>query len=118
MTIYQKAIQLLKESNTLTLSIVDEKGSLKIYPLEKVSSVNLNEIIFITKKNSIKFRSLKISNKCCVEVHSEDDMICIRGNIEIEENEKKMKQILSSEYIQRLESRGDLYILCIDFSCF
>lgn len=65
----------MNESNTLSLSIVDKEVYPKVYAMEKILSVNLNRIIFITKKDSNKVSLLNISNKCCVEVHTEDDMI-------------------------------------------
>ncbi|GAA0075813.1 hypothetical protein UT300005_01910 [Clostridium sp. CTA-5] len=43
--IYEKAIHLLNESNTLALSVVDENNYPNIYPMEKVISVNLNIVI-------------------------------------------------------------------------
>lgn len=104
--ICEKAIHLLNESNTLSLSIVDEDGYPKIYPMEKVLSVNLNRIIFITKKDSNKVSLLNISNKCCVEVHTEDDMLCLKGTMEIQESEGKKREILPQDYIKRLEARG------------
>lgn len=106
MTIYQHAIEMLKASDTLTLSIIDEKGYPKIYPMEKVLSVDLHKVIFITKKHSNKVNSLSLSNKCCVEVHSAEDMICLSGKIAVEENEDKMKQTLPIDYIKRLENSG------------
>lgn len=104
--IYEKAIHLLNESNTLSLSIVDKEGYPKVYAMEKVLSVNLNRIIFITKKDSNKVSLLNISNKCCVEVHTEDDMICLKGNMEIQESEEKKREILPHNYIKRLETSG------------
>ncbi|KGM92851.1 hypothetical protein Z968_13030 [Clostridium novyi A str. 4552] len=74
--------------------------------MEKVISENLDKIIFITKKDSNKVRLLNISNKCCVEVHTEDNMICLRGKIEIYKSEKGKIQILSKNYIERLEYSG------------
>lgn len=104
--IFEKAIHLLNESKTLSLSIVDKEGYPKIYPMEKVLSVNLDRIIFITKKDSNKVSLLNISNKCCVEVHTEDDMVCLKGNMEIQESEEKKREILPQNYIKRLEGSG------------
>lgn len=105
-TIYQKAIQLLNESNTFSLSIIDEDGYPKIYPMEKVVSVNLDRVIFITKKNSNKVRFLNLNNKCCVEVNTEDDMVCLRGCIEIQDSEEEKRKVLPADYIKRLEESG------------
>ncbi len=104
--ILENAINLLKESNTLSLSVIDEDGYPKIYAMEKVLSEDLNRIIFITKKSSNKVRLLNISNKCCVEVHTEDDMVSLRGNIEILEAEDKKRELLPHNYIKRLEASG------------
>lgn len=104
--IYEKAIKLLNESSTLSLSIVDEEGYPQIYPMEKVMSVNLDRVIFITKKDSNKVRLLNISNKCCVEVHKEDDMVCLKGNIEIQEDDDQKRKVLPRNYIKRLEGSG------------
>lgn len=104
--IYEKAISLLNESNTLALSILDEDRYPKIYPMEKVSSENLNRVVFITKKDSNKVNLLNRNNQCCVEVHTEDDSVCLKGNIEIHEIDKQMKESLPYEYLQRLERRG------------
>lgn len=105
-TIYEKAIYLLDKSNTLALSIVDEYGYPKIYAMEKVLSRNLENILFITKKDSNKVRLLNLSNKCCVEVHTEDDMVCLRGYIKIKNSDEEKKEILPQDYIQRLERSG------------
>lgn len=105
-TICEKAIGLLNNANTLALSIVDEEGYPKIYAMEKVLSTNLDQVVFITKKDSNKVRLLNLSGKCCVEVHTEDDMVCLRGYIEIEDNEKEKSGILPPSYLQRLERSG------------
>jgi general stress protein 26 len=104
--ICEKAVHLLNESNNLSLSVIDDDGYPKIYAMEKVLSVDLNRIIFITKKGSNKVRFLNISNKCCVEVHTEDDMVCLKGNIEILESEEKKRELLPQNYIKRLEVSG------------
>lgn len=104
--LYEKAIHLLEESETLSLSIIDKDGYPKIYPMEKVLSVDLNRIIFITKKDSNKVSLLNISNKCCVEVHTENDMVCLKGIVEIQESEEKKREILPEEYIKRLAASG------------
>lgn len=114
--ICEKAINLLNESDTLSLSIVDEDGYPKIYPMEKVLSVNLNRIIFITKKDSNKVRLLKISNKCCIEVHTENDMVCLKGKMEIQESEDKKREILPQNYIKRLEVSGS-HKYCVLIFC-
>jgi len=112
--IYKKAISLLNESDTLSLSIVDKEGYPKIYAMEKVLSINLNKIIFITKKDSNKVGLLNINNKCCVEVHTESEMICLKGNMEIQESEEKKREILPPNYIKRLEASGsDKYCILI-----
>lgn len=116
--IYEKAIDLLNKSNTLSLSIVDEEGYPKIYAMEKVLLVNLNKIIFITKKDSNKVILLKTSNKCCIEVHTEEDMICLKGNIEIQESEEKKREILPQNYIKRLEARGSHKYCVLIFRAF
>lgn len=105
-TICENAIYLLNKSSTLSLSVVDEEGYPKIYAMEKVLSVDLNTIVFITKKCSNKVRLLNINNKCCVEVHTEDDMVCLKGNIEILESEGKKRELLPQNYIKRLEDSG------------
>lgn len=116
--IYEKAIHLLNESNTLSLSIVDEDGYPKIYAMEKVLSVNLNMVVFITKKDSNKVSLLKMINKCCVEVHTEDDMVCLKGNMEIQESEEKKKEILPQDYIKRLEVSGSHKYCVLIFHAF
>lgn len=90
---YEKAVNLLNKSNTLALSMVDEDGYPKIYPMEKVVSVNLDKVIFITKKDSNKVKLLNKSNKCCIEVHTEDDMVLLKGNMEIHESEYIKKKV-------------------------
>lgn len=116
--IYEKAIHLLNESETLALSIVDEDSYPQIYPMEKVISENLDKIIFITKKDSNKVRLLNISNKCCVEVHTKDDMICLRGKIEIYNSEEQKKQLLPKDYIERLEHSGSHQYCILIFNTF
>ena len=88
------------------MSIVDEYGYPKIYAMEKVLSRNLENILFITKKDSNKVRLLNLSNKCCVEIHTEDDMVCLRGYIKIKNSDEEKKEILPQDYIQRLERSG------------
>lgn len=104
--ICEKAIELLNKSNTLSLSIIDEDGYPKIYPMEKVLSVNLDKVIFITKKDSKKVSYLNINNKCCVEVYTEDDMVCLKGSIEIQDSEEEKRKVLPQHYIKRLEGSG------------
>ena len=104
--IYEKAIQLINSSNTLALSAIDEYGYPKIYAMEKVVSEDLNKIIFITKRDSNKVRLLNINNKCCVELHTEDDSVCLKGNIEIQEDDEMKRKILPSQYVERLERSG------------
>ncbi len=104
--IYEKAIQLINSSNTLALSAIDEYGYPKIYAMEKVVSEDLNKIIFITKRDSNKVRLLNINNKCCVELHTEDDSVCLKGNIEIQEDDETKRKILPSQYVERLERSG------------
>lgn len=41
--IYEKAIKLLSESNTLSLSVIDVDDFPKIYPMEKVISHKLDK---------------------------------------------------------------------------
>ncbi|QEH67831.1 pyridoxamine 5'-phosphate oxidase family protein [Cellulosilyticum sp. ST5] len=103
---YEKAIQLINSSNTLALSAIDEYGYPKIYAMEKVVSEDLNKIIFITKRDSNKVRLLNINNKCCVELHTEDDSVCLKGNIEIQEDDETKRKILPSQYVERLERSG------------
>lgn len=104
--IYEKAIQLINSSNTLALSAIDEYGYPKIYAMEKVVSEDLNKIIFITKRDSNKVRLLNINNKCCVELHTEDDSVCLKGNIEIQEDDETKRKILPRQYVERLERSG------------
>ncbi|MDQ0150016.1 hypothetical protein ACFO6R_08365 [Eubacterium multiforme] len=112
--LYENAIRLLNKSNTLSLSVVDENGYPIIYAMEKVLQINLEKVIFITKKVSKKVSLLNINNKCCVEVHTEDDMVCLKGYIEIKNSEKDKKEILPKNYIQRLKNSGsDKYCLLI-----
>lgn len=114
--IYKKAIHLLDESETLSLSIVDKDGYPKIYPMEKVLSEDLKRIVFITKKDSNKVRLLNISNKCCVEVHTENDMVCLKGNMELQEGEEKKREILPQDYIKRLEASDGLKYCVLIFN--
>ena len=116
--IYEKAIHMLNESNTLSLSIVDKDGYPKVYAMEKVLSIDLNKIIFITKKDSNKVSLLNISHKCCVEVHTEDDMICLKGNMEIQESNEKKREILPQNYIERLERSGSNKYCILIFHAF
>ena len=112
--IYEKAVQLLKESNTLALSVMDEEGYPKIYAMEKVISVNLDTVIFITKKDSNKVCLLNKNNKCCVEIHTEDDMVSLKGNVDIVESREENDQCLPNEYIRRLEiSDSERYCILI-----
>lgn len=105
-TICEKAICLLEKNSILALSVVDEYGYPKTYAMEKVLSKNLEKIIFITKKDSNKVRLLNLNNKCCVEVHTEDDMICLRGHIKIQNSDEEKRKILPQDYMQRLECSG------------
>lgn len=104
--IYEKAIKLLNESNTLAVSVIDVDNFPKIYPMEKVISHKLDKIFFITKKDSNKVNLLRINNKCCVEVHTEDDYVSLKGIIEINQNEEEKKRILPYEYLERLARSG------------
>lgn len=104
--IYEKAIQLINSSNTLALSAIDEYGYPKIYAMEKVVSEDLDKIIFITKRDSNKVCLLNINNKCCVELHTEDSSVCLKGNIEIQEDDEAKRKILPSKYVERLERSG------------
>ncbi|MNN51425.1 Pyridoxamine 5'-phosphate oxidase [compost metagenome] len=115
---YEKAVNLLNKSNTLALSMVDEDGYPKIYPMEKVVSVNLDKVIFITKKDSNKAKLLNISNKCCIEVHTEDDMVLLKGNMEIHESEYIKKKSLPNDYIKRLERSGSERYCVLIFKTF
>ena len=90
---YEKAIKLMSDSNTLALSIVDEDGYPKIYAMEKVVSEKLNTVIFITKKDSRKVSLLNSNNKCCVALHNEEDSLCLKGSVEIKEDEETMRKI-------------------------
>lgn len=115
----KKAIHLLNESNTLSLSIVDKRGVSKSLCNGKVENLSvMNRIIFITKKDSNKVSLLNISNKCCVEVHTEDDMICLKGNMEIQESEEKKREILPHNYIKRLETSGSHKYCILIFRAF
>ncbi|MGL4774679.1 MAG: pyridoxamine 5'-phosphate oxidase family protein [Clostridium sp.] len=112
--IYEKAVNMLSESNTLSLSVIDVDNCPKIYPMEKVISHKLNKILFITKKDSNKVYLLGINNKCCVEVHTEDDSVSLKGTIEINQNEEEKCRILPYEYLQRLTRSGsDKYCVLI-----
>lgn len=104
--IYEKAKWLLDKNSTLALSINDEYGYPKIYAMEKVLAKNLEKIVFITKKDSNKVHLLDLNDKCCVEVHTEDDMICLRGHMEVKNSEEEKRKILPKDYMQRLERSG------------
>lgn len=115
--IYEKAVQLVGNASTLALSIIDIDGYPKVYAMEKVISEDLNKVIFITKKDSNKVRALNINNKCCLEVHTEEDSVCLKGNIQIQEDDEIKIQIFPYEYIKRLE-KGDMQRYCLlIFSC-
>lgn len=112
--IYEKAINLINENNTLSLSIIDSDSYPKIYAMEKVNCDKIDKIIFITKKDSNKVNSLNLNNKCCVEVHTDDDSISLKGYIEISQNDKEKMDILPYEYVQRLQRSGsDKYCVLI-----
>ena len=49
---------------------------------------------------------MNINNKCCVELHTEDDSVCLKGNIEIQEDDETKRKILPSQYVERLERSG------------
>jgi len=115
---YKKAIELMRSSNILALSIIDECDYPKIYAMEKVISEDLSKIIFITKKNSNKVRLLNIDNKCCVELHTDDDSICLKGSIEIQEDDEVKKKILPSQYVERLERSGMQRYCVLIFTAF
>lgn len=105
-TIYEKAVELLNRSKTLALSVIDENNFPVIYPMEKVISIGLDKVLFITKKDSHKVCMLKKNNQCCVEVHTEEDMLCLRGYIKICEDEEEKQKLLPAEYMERLRRRG------------
>lgn len=112
--IYEKAVNLLCESNTLTLSIIDADNFPKTYAMEKVISYKLDKIFFITKKDSKKVKLLGRNNKCCVEVHTEEDSISLKGIIEINKKDEEKSLILPYEYVERLENSGsDKYCVLI-----
>ncbi|MGN0144790.1 MAG: pyridoxamine 5'-phosphate oxidase family protein [Clostridium sp.] len=104
--IYEKAVKLLSDSNTLALSVIDYDNYPKVYPMEKVLSQKLDKVFFITKKESNKVHLLNINNKCCIEVHTEDDSICLKGTIEINQNDEGKSDILPYDYLQRLARSG------------
>lgn len=60
--------KMLGESETLHLAVVEQSG----YPMEKVSSVGLEQVLFITKKQSEKVRSLQKCKQCSIECHIEE----------------------------------------------
>ena len=80
--------------------------------------MNLDRVIFITKKDSNKVRLLNISNKCCVEVHTEDDMVCLKGNIKIQDSEEQKRQVLPHDYRERLEGSGSHKYCVLIFHAF
>lgn len=104
--IYEKAIKLLSESNTLALSLIDIDNFPKTYAMEKVISYNLDKVFFITKKDSKKVYLLEKNNKCCVEIHTENDSLSLKGTIEINKSDEDKSLILPYEYVKRLEKSG------------
>lgn len=112
--IYEKAVNLLSKSNTLALSVIDVNNFPKTYAMEKVISYSLDKILFITKKDSKKVHLLGINNKCCVEVHTENDSVSLKGTIEINENDEEKNLILPYEHVKRLKKSGsDKYCILI-----
>lgn len=59
--------KMLGESETLHLAVVEQSGDPMVYPMEKVSSVGLEQVLFITKKQSEKVRSLQKCKQCSIE---------------------------------------------------
>ncbi len=51
--------KMLGESETLHLAVVEQSGYPMVYPMEKVSSVGLEQVLFITKKQSEKYALCK-----------------------------------------------------------
>lgn len=73
---------------------------------EKGCTEKLERVVVITKKHSNKVELLNKNNKCCVEIHTEDDSICLQGTVEIRESEKDKTDILPEAYIKRLMHSG------------
>lgn len=107
-----KAIRLLKGNETVSISIIKPDKTPYSYAMEKVSSNELMNILFITKKNSNKVLYIKNNNRACVLCNNSEDSITMSGVIEIIEDERIKKEILPADYWQRISKR-DSNLYCI-----
>jgi len=111
-----RAIKLLKENETVSISIVKPDNTPYIYAMEKVSSNELINILFITKKNSNKVSYIKNNNRVGVLCNNSEDSITMSGIIEIIEDEAIKKEVLPDDYWQRISKRDSTLYCVLSFT--
>lgn len=105
--------KMLGESETLHLAVVEQSGYPMVYPMEKVSSVGLEQVLFITKKQSEKVRSLQKCKQCSIECHIEEKILWLLGTIEIVTEIKEIQRLLPENYWKRLRSHANFEDYCV-----
>lgn len=101
--------KMLGESENLHLAVVEQSG----YPMEKVSSVGLEQVLFITKKQSEKVRSLQKCKQCSIECHIEEKILWLLGTMEIVTEIKEIQRLLPENYWKRLRSHANFEDYCV-----
>lgn len=108
-------VHLLKSCDTLLLGVIDENGFPAIYPMEKVTSVGIEKVLFITKIDSDKVKAICKCEKGCIECYADESIVWLWGNIEIIKDFEKIKRILPEKYWERLMKHENYRDYCVLF---
>ena len=108
------AQKLMEESETLHLGVLGEDGYPVIYPMEKVGTIGLKKVFFITKKDSKKVKYLLSHNKCTVECHDPQEcIVSLFGTVEIVTDLEKIKLCIPQAYWLRLMKHKNAESYCL-----
>lgn len=99
----ESAQKLLEESSTLHLGVLGAQGYPLIYPMEKVGTIALKKVFFLTKKDSKKVHCLSAHNKCTVVCHDpQERIVSLLGTAQIITDPEAIKRCIPQAYWLRL----------------
>ena len=104
---------LLESCDTLQLGIINENGFPMIYPMEKVTSVAIDKVLFITKKDSDKGKAIGKCEKSCIECYTDETILWLLGKIEIIKDFEIIKSLLPEKYWERLMKHENYRDYCV-----
>lgn len=116
MDIQQKASNLLNETETLVLSVVDNTLCAKAYAMSKVLCNELSKVIFIAKTSSRKIQYLTQNPFCSVLCFKDDDSVLLTGSANLIFDINEIKTIVPESFFERISKKGADNYCVIEFN--